>query len=909
MSNCICSSDADTLSKYIDIFPEKFIEAIRDGVSWMCHHHRVTYKTSLMLLASNEYEEGDAILKVGLLDPKRIHAGYTFYEVVSIEETRDSRTDKLMFTAKLRGTRPVGIKIHLIPITLVDLEEEEVPSFDMEQVEELLNKYLTLDDFMETSMGFVLKEDYDTDKAIILNDQELLKQRIVKLEEGNGNNTNPDGSYNDTEIRQLIADESSTRIAEDTKLRTGIDKLTLDLGVEIQAREDEVNRVELAMLDGDSKIIADVAALKTKVDNFSNTGTTVDLSGYLTKTEASTEYSTKTELADYLTKLEAEVDYSTKAELTSAKSDLEDKILLKQDVLVAGAGIKIENGTISANISSNGNIDTSDLVSKSELNAAKASLQTNIDAKADTTALDTAKTELQSKIDETKTTLETSIASKQDSLTAGTGIDISNGVISSTVTLDTTTLVSKAEMDAKITEVETTAIATFLKTTDAEATYAAKTDLTGYATQLEISSSVNVAKDELNKSIEDAKTELTASIADKAATTDLETAKTELQASIATKADSSTLDSTKTDLESQITAKADATTVTDLSNKVTTNESAIAKLQSAQKIVNYIQATDTQINEGDLVIYLSKVYVCTSALTVNGSSVWDNDIDHFKTVDEKSLNVVDYTAGIEIQEGYVVSYIDPNDQTNIDNGLYICKGQIDAATDWATDKAYMIAVNTQVDFSNYYNKSEVDSLINETKATVTSQVTTSIQTLQTAVADINTNIGIVADLTTTNKTLVLAVNELDTDYSTLDTKIDTVKTELTTSISDAKSELQTNIDAKPNSSDIDAAKTEMETKINEAKTALETSINAKANTTDLDSAKTDLQSKIDAKADSTALATKADSSTIGELTSLTTTAQDTIVNAINEINTKIQIVDTAPTDPVDGVIYFVKANN
>lgn len=203
---------------------------------------------------------------------------------------------------------------------------------------------------------------------------------------------------------------------------------------------------------------------------------------------------------------------------------------------------------------------------------------------------------------------------------------------------------------------------------------------------------------------------------------------------------------------------------TTLSASITANKTDIdtlkASITNGKKIVNFIQVTDTAVNEGDIIIYLSKLYVAKEAFTIPANADWVKYSEKFQPADDKTLTVVDYAAGIEIQEGWVVSYVDVDNVA--ESGLYICKTQINATTDWATDKAKMVAVSASVDFSNYYNKTEVDAKITETQTAVTTQV-------QGKIADINANIGDLTTLTTTEKTsTAAAINEVNKKIQVVD---------------------------------------------------------------------------------------------------------------------------------------------
>lgn len=124
MSNCNCSAEADILSKYKDIFPAEFIESVRKGVSWLCTHNNITYQTSIMVASDRILYNtaGSSVLRIGLINTDAPLTGLTYYEVKSIEVTRDEISNSVIFNVKMKYNTPMGINVVLVPITYFDPE-------------------------------------------------------------------------------------------------------------------------------------------------------------------------------------------------------------------------------------------------------------------------------------------------------------------------------------------------------------------------------------------------------------------------------------------------------------------------------------------------------------------------------------------------------------------------------------------------------------------------------------------------------------------------------------------------------------------------------------------------------------------------------------------------------------------
>ena len=127
MNNCICSAEADILNKYKDIFPVEFVEAVRKGVSWLCTHNNITYQTSIMVASDRVLYNtaGTSVLRIGLINTDLPLTGLTYYEVKSIEVSKDEVSNNTVFTVKMKYNTPIGITVTLVPITYFNPEVEE----------------------------------------------------------------------------------------------------------------------------------------------------------------------------------------------------------------------------------------------------------------------------------------------------------------------------------------------------------------------------------------------------------------------------------------------------------------------------------------------------------------------------------------------------------------------------------------------------------------------------------------------------------------------------------------------------------------------------------------------------------------------------------------------------------------
>lgn len=185
MNNCNCSAQADILDKYTDVFPDSFIESVRKGVSWLCTHNNITYQTSIMVASSNLIynTSGQSILRIGLINTDKPLEGLTYYEVESIEATRDQISNNIVFNTKLKYKTPMGINVTLVPITYFDPEKQEEKNYyTIEEVDNIVKElnskienikfpedHVTVEQFNKTLADYELSSQHEQDIKVLQN--------------------------------------------------------------------------------------------------------------------------------------------------------------------------------------------------------------------------------------------------------------------------------------------------------------------------------------------------------------------------------------------------------------------------------------------------------------------------------------------------------------------------------------------------------------------------------------------------------------------------------------------------------------------------------------------------------------------------------------------------------------------
>lgn len=181
--NTACHSDAqiNLLCKYKDMFPASFVECIRQGVSWLCNHNNITYQSALAFRSDAFIYEtsGSGLLQLGVIDTEKPLGGLNYYDIVKIEESKDSITGNIVFKVKLKYTTPLGLNAVLVPIKYFIPNEKKVDTYTAAEVDTLLcNLEAKLTKLIPNVEDFVKTEDLT---PVITNLQIDIKELESKL--------------------------------------------------------------------------------------------------------------------------------------------------------------------------------------------------------------------------------------------------------------------------------------------------------------------------------------------------------------------------------------------------------------------------------------------------------------------------------------------------------------------------------------------------------------------------------------------------------------------------------------------------------------------------------------------------------------------------------------------------------
>lgn len=137
----IACAHANILAKFQDLFPSHFIDAVREGCSWLCTHNNITYQTSIMVASDRVIVDtpSASILRVGLIDTIKPLSGLTYYDVVSVTETTDKISNQVVFTVKMKYNTPMGLTITLIPYNYYNYGQTDINAYTKEEVDKLIS--------------------------------------------------------------------------------------------------------------------------------------------------------------------------------------------------------------------------------------------------------------------------------------------------------------------------------------------------------------------------------------------------------------------------------------------------------------------------------------------------------------------------------------------------------------------------------------------------------------------------------------------------------------------------------------------------------------------------------------------------------------------------------------------------
>ena len=320
MNNCICSAEADILNKYKDIFPVEFVEAVRKGVSWLCTHNNITYQTSIMVASDRVLYNtaGTSVLRIGLINTDLPLTGLTYYEVKSIEVSKDEVSNNTVFTVKMKYTTPIGITVTLVPITYFNPEvEEEV--YTKSEIDALIAK---LQSSVDSKADAQVTNDL-IDGIYTQLENNVNTETITKLE------TKVDDMLQSLALDFVTNEKLDEELA---KLETGDKELDLTTYLKVKDAEDKYATKE-SVTEVDAKVQAIDLTTKADKTELANYTTTADLeSKYLTKEQGNNGYVTTaiyaTEKANLLatqTQVTEKVE-AVKTELSTKVTEVETKV-------------------------------------------------------------------------------------------------------------------------------------------------------------------------------------------------------------------------------------------------------------------------------------------------------------------------------------------------------------------------------------------------------------------------------------------------------------------------------------------------------------------------------------------------------------------------------------------------------
>lgn len=100
------------------MYPSTFVKCVKAGATWLATHSNISYQTSVMMRTDNMLyaNSGSELIRVGLIDINKPLSGLTFFDLLSVTETRDSGTGNIIFRCKAKYNTPMGIEFMLVPI-------------------------------------------------------------------------------------------------------------------------------------------------------------------------------------------------------------------------------------------------------------------------------------------------------------------------------------------------------------------------------------------------------------------------------------------------------------------------------------------------------------------------------------------------------------------------------------------------------------------------------------------------------------------------------------------------------------------------------------------------------------------------------------------------------------------------
>ena len=134
-----------------------------------------------------------------------------------------------------------------------------------------------------------------------------------------------------------------------------------------------------------------------------------------------------------------------------------------------------------------------------------------------------------------------------------------------------------------------------------------------------------------------------------------------------------------------------------------TQEETKIKIELEAKAKACTYAENLKMNPNDFIVYGQSIYLVIDKFTTTGDFGVDKDkLFKLNSSGSAEIKVIDYVTGISIEEGNVVIY---------DGAIYISRNPIPNTTAWETDQAEMVPLSTKIDMTNYFTKTETQSLL------------------------------------------------------------------------------------------------------------------------------------------------------------------------------------------------------
>lgn len=310
-------AEISLLHKYKDMFPASFINCIETGTSWLCSHNNITYQSSVTFRTDAFIygSSGTGLLQLAVIDIDRPFSGLKYFDIISVEDSKDDITGNPTFKIKVKYTTPLGLNVVLVPIQYYVPSYNKKEYYKAQEVDALLYRLeARITSRIPNTSDFVKAEDVVTEFnnfRIQIND---ISNRLDKITSskpdvpstspdgsgsdnsgGNSNTGNPsdtpptdtnNGNYDEllkqiSNVNNTVNDLSGTVTGLDTKV-TDISSTVNGLSASVSSLQTKTDDMALNInnidtIDGKVSTLAnDIATLQSGIDT--NTSAVADLS-------------------------------------------------------------------------------------------------------------------------------------------------------------------------------------------------------------------------------------------------------------------------------------------------------------------------------------------------------------------------------------------------------------------------------------------------------------------------------------------------------------------------------------------------------------------------------------------------------------------------------------------------------